>query len=64
MVTKEALQQLLEKCITLAVDEAQKEIADSLPAQFYLELGAFGQQGKELSSVPSSLSERSKHYKK
>jgi hypothetical protein len=48
-VTKEALQQLLEKCITLAVDEAQKEIADPLPAQFYLGLGAFGQLGKELS---------------
>ncbi len=24
-ITKEALQQLLEKCITIAVDEAQKE---------------------------------------
>jgi hypothetical protein len=48
-VTKEALQQLLEKGITLAVGEAQKEIADPLPAQFYLGLGAFAQQGKELS---------------
>jgi hypothetical protein len=48
-VTKEALQQLLENCITTAVNEAQKEIADPLPAQLYLGLGAFGQQGKELS---------------
>jgi hypothetical protein len=48
-ITKEALQQLLEKCITIAVDEAQKEISDSLPAQMYLGLEAFGQQGKDLS---------------
>jgi hypothetical protein len=48
-VTKEALQQLLEKCIINAVVVAQKEIADPLPAQFYLGLGAFGQQEKELS---------------
>lgn len=48
-VTEETLRQLLKKCIALAVDEAQKEIADPLPAQFYIELGAFGQQGKDLS---------------
>jgi hypothetical protein len=48
-VTKEVLQQLLEKGIALAVGEAQKEIADPLPTQVYLGLGAFAQQGKELS---------------
>ena len=48
-ITKEALQQLLEKGITIAVDEAQKEVSDSLPAQMYLGLEAFGQQGKDLS---------------
>ena len=48
-VTKEVLQRLLETCITTAVNEAQKEISDPLPAQLYLGLGAFAQQGKELS---------------
>jgi hypothetical protein len=49
IITKEALKQLLEKCITTAMYEVQEGISDPLPAQLYLGLEAFGQQGKELS---------------
>jgi hypothetical protein len=48
-VTKEVLRQLLDRCISQAVDKAQREIAESLPTEYYLTLEAFGQQGKELS---------------
>jgi hypothetical protein len=48
-ITKEALQQLLEKCIATTVEEAQKQIADPLPTELYLGLEFLGQHGKELS---------------
>ncbi|SRR5712692_1863470 len=48
-VTQEALQQLLQKCMTIAIDEAQKQVSDPLPIQVYLGLEALKQQGKELS---------------
>jgi hypothetical protein len=48
-VTEATLRQLLEKGISAAIEEAQKEVADSLPVHWYLGLEAFGQRGKELS---------------
>lgn len=48
-VTKEALQQLLEQCMVITVEEVQKQIAEPLPTHLYVGLEAFGQQGKELS---------------
>jgi hypothetical protein len=48
-IIKETLRQLLEKCIMIAIHDAQKEIADPLPIQLSSSLEAFGQQGKELS---------------
>lgn len=48
-ITKEALQQLLEKCIATTIEEVQKQISDPLPVRLYLGLEAFGQRGKELS---------------
>jgi hypothetical protein len=48
-VTKEVLRQLLETSISRAVNEAQREIDEPLPIDYYLVLEAFGQQGKELS---------------
>ena len=47
--TEGTLWQLLEKGISTAIEEAQKEVADPLPAHRYLGLEAFGQRGKELS---------------
>ena len=49
IASKEAMRQLLEKCITMTVEEAQKEVSDPLPTQLYLGLEAFGQRGKESS---------------
>lgn len=49
MVTKQALQQLLERCMVLTVEEAQKQVAEPLPRHLYMGLEAFGQRGKELS---------------
>jgi hypothetical protein len=48
-ITKEALKQLLEQCIAIALDDAQKRVSDPLPTQIYPGLEAFGQHGKELS---------------
>jgi hypothetical protein len=49
MVTKEALRQLLERCIVLTVEEVQKQVVQPLPTFLYVGLEAFGQHGKELS---------------
>lgn len=48
-VTKETLRQLLEQCIVMAMQEAQKQVAELLLVSLYLGLEAFGQRGKELS---------------
>jgi hypothetical protein len=47
--TETTLRQLLEKGISVAREEAQKEVVDLLPMHQYLGLEAFGQRGKELS---------------
>ena len=48
-ITKETLQQLMERCIALTVEEAQKHVAQPLPAPLTLGLEAFGQHRRELS---------------
>jgi len=49
MVTKEAFAELFQQCITLALEETQKQVAYPLPKELYLGLEAFGQRGKALS---------------
>jgi hypothetical protein len=48
-MTKEAFTELFQKCIAMALEEAQKQVADLLPTELYLGLEAFGQRGKALS---------------
>ena len=48
-VTKEALQQLFEHCITMVVEDVQKHVSAPLPTRISLGLEAFGQRGKVLS---------------
>jgi len=48
-VTEATLRELLEKSISTAIEEAQKEVVNPLPVDKYLGLEAFGQCGKELS---------------
>jgi hypothetical protein len=48
-VTEETIRQLLEQCITTAVEEARQQVSEPLPTQFYVGLEAFGQHRKELS---------------
>ena len=53
-MTKEAFRDLLLKCIRITIETAQKDIADSLPEQWSLELAAFGQAGK-ITSLEEAL---------
>jgi hypothetical protein len=47
--TEKMIRQLLEQCMAAAVKEAQQQVSEPLPTQFYVGLDAFGQHGKELS---------------
>ncbi len=64
VITKEIIQQLLEKCIFTTLEHVQQQVSDPLPEQFSLTLEAFGQHDKELSIdeiCPFSIVRRSEN---
>ena len=45
---EETLRRLFEKCIAMAIEDVQKQVAGPLPTQLALGLESFGQRGKVL----------------